>query len=378
MTRREMFILMGGFFATAARLSAQSLLSSRGDFLNWSEEEERSWFFSTRDGLNRFRKLASAHIANCEFSEIARSASGLPVYAFRLGNGPRHIAILSGMHGCEPSGSRGLLAYLDALLNGTAPFGIRVDRRKVFSAATLHIIPVLNPGGAERFSEHFPDCWHGTWIPKWNDANKTCFFAEANEPVHFFYGSYAKKAPMRFSPQQIAEWEATGNVLGSSLTDAGLDMWFDWDDTHGEETRATKDLLQLVRPSWVTDFHNFMYPTEVFAPTVYSTGALADEERDMAVAMQQAWRQKNLQFHDKPPRPYPKPAEKYYEDYWFHQLGMRTLIVEVNGGMLATEGAEYVPSPGERALTRRESLETVVVAVDTLINRIVEGSIGES
>jgi hypothetical protein len=46
------------------------------------------------------------------------------------------------------------------------------------------------------------------------------------------------------------------------------------------------------------------------------------------------------------------------------------LIVEVNGGMLATEGAEYEPVPGERALTRRESLETVAAAVDTLVKQI--------
>jgi hypothetical protein len=42
----------------------------------------------------------------------------------------------------------------------------------------------------------------------------------------------------------------------------------------------------------------------------------------------------------------------------------------VNGGMLATEGAEYEPVPGERALTRRESLETVAVAVDTLVKQV--------
>jgi hypothetical protein len=48
----------------------------------------------------------------------------------------------------------------------------------------------------------------------------------------------------------------------------------------------------------------------------------------------------------------------------------RALIVEVNGGMLATEGAEYEPVPGELALARRESLETVVAAVDTLVKRM--------
>jgi hypothetical protein len=355
----------------AARASAQTLLSTRGQFLNWSPEEERYWFFSAQDGLERFRRLAYAHPADCELREIARSASGLPVYAFRLGVGPRQIVLLGGMHGCEPSGPRGLLAYLDALLNSRAPFGIAVDRQKILSAATLHVIPLLNPGGAARFARHFPDAWHGTWIPQWTEANKLRFFAEGNEPLHFFYGTYVKKPPMRFTPEQIAEWEAAGNVLGSSLTDQGLDIWFDWDDTRGAETRAAKDLLESVRPYCVADFHNFMYPTEVFAPTIYSQGALAEEERGLASTLQMTWRARHLRFHDRPPRPYPKPAEKFYEDYWLHQLGARTLIIETNGGMLSTEGAEYEPVPGERTLTRRESLETVLAAATALVERLV-------
>jgi hypothetical protein len=258
MTRREWLVSAGGLLAGAMRISAQTPLSTRGEFLNWSNEEERCWFFSARDGLERFRRLAYAHPHVCALQEIAR----------------------------------------------------------------------------------------------------------------LFYGAYVKKPPMRFTSDQIAQWEATGRVLGSSLTDQGLDMWFDWDDTQGMETRATKNLLESVRPYCVVDFHNFMFPTEVFAPTVYSQGGWAEEERALALALQQTWRTRKLPFHDRPSRPYPKPAEKYYEDYWFHQLGARALIVEVNGGMLATEGAEYEPVPGERALTRRESLETVVAAVDTLVKQI--------
>ena len=370
MTRRESLIQLGTAFMIAVKAQAQTYLSRRGDFLDWSNEEERYWFFSARDGLERFRHLAYAHPDVCALREIARSATGLPVYVMRMGQGQKQVVILSGMHGCEPSGPRGLLAYLDALLNTTAPFGISVDREKVLKATTLHVIPLLNPGGAERFSQHFPGSWHGTWIPEWSDANKTKFFAEGNEPMHFFYGTYVKKPLMRFTPEQVAQWEATGHELGSSLTDQGLDMWFDWDDTQGMETRATKNLLESVRPHCVVDFHNFMFPTEVFAPTVYSQGGWAQEEQALALSLQEAWRTRKLRFHDRPPRPYPKPAEKYYEDYWLHQLGARALIVETNGGMLSTEGAEYEPVPGERALTRRESLETVVAAVDTLVKQI--------
>jgi hypothetical protein len=349
-----------------------ALPSPRGRFLNWSVEEERYWFFTARDGLDRFRRLAEMRRDACDFLELARSATGLPVYAFRMGKGPKQIAVMSGMHGGEPTGPRGLLAYIDALWNGIKSFDTRLDRRRIFEAVTLYVFPLVNPEGAQRFSEHFPDSWHGTWIPEWTAENKKKFFAEANEPNQFFYGSYVKKPPMRFTPEQIAEWEATGNVLGSSLTDDGLDMWFDWDDTHGRQTRALKEVLQRVRPAIFADFHNFMYPTEVFAPTVYSTGTLAQQESELALALQHAWASQKLPFHDHPPRPYTKPAEKDYEDYWVHQLGARVLIVEFNGGMLATEGAEYEPIAGPRAITRRESLASAFFAVCALVDRAMD------
>lgn len=358
--------------AEASEAGMDLELSTRGDYLNWSPEERDYWFFSARDGLTRMRQLANRHLEAVECGEIARSASGLPVYHFRLGRGPRAVALLSGMHGCEPSGPRGLLALLDSLLSDARPFGQALDRERLLSRLTLHVFPMINPGGAERLALHFPDSWHGTWIGDWTDANKTRFFAEANEPNHFLYGTYVKKAPMRFTPEQIAAWRATGHLLGSSLTDQGLDMWFDWDDTQGAETQALKRVLSAVRPYCVLDLHNFMFPTEVFAPTVYSQGDWAAEETALATAMQQAWRAHNLLFHDRPPRPYPKPVENYYEDNWFHRLGARTLIAEFNGGMLATEGAEYEPIPGMRALTRRESLHSAFAGAAALLQHLAQ------
>lgn len=336
--------------------------ASPGGFIRWSEEERDYWFFSARDGLERFRQMAFGHGKDCELHEIARSGGGLPVYRFRLGHGRKQVAFLAGMHGPEPSGPRGLLAFLDILLNGSRPFGISVDVERVLSTLTLNIIPLMNPGGAERFSFHFPDCWHPTWLPKWDEADITRFFAEGNEPNKFFHGSYVKTPPMRFTPEQIAQWEATGHELGSSLTDDGLDMWFDWDDTQGRETIAVKTALSAIRPVCVADYHNFMFPTEVFTPTPYSEGKLRQDEIDLALAIQKEWRRRNLPFHERPPRPYTPPREKYHEDYWIHSMGACALIVEFNGGKLVTEGAEYELTPGMRPLTRRESLESAVAA----------------
>ncbi|MGH9725183.1 MAG: hypothetical protein ACRD41_08970, partial [Candidatus Acidiferrales bacterium] len=140
-------------------------------------------------------------------------------------------------------------------------------------------------------------------------------------------------------------------------------------DTKGRETAALKQKLEELQPACITDFHNFMYPTEVFAPTVYSPGKLQEQEKSLALAIQSAWRGAGLHFRDRAPRPYPKPTERYYEDAWFHGLGAQCLIIEFNGGMLATEGAEYEPDPNQRSLTRRESMESVYLAAKALLEQ---------
>jgi hypothetical protein len=348
--------------------------ASPGEFIDWSDEERNYWFFSARDGLERFRQMAFAHRNACEAHEIARSRSGLPVYRFCLGRGAKQVAFLSGMHGAEPSGPRGLLAFMDILLNDSRPFGVSVDVPRILDGLSLHLFPLMNPGGAERFSLHFPDCWHPTWLPNWNEADITRFFAEGNEPNRFFHGSYVKTPPMRFSPEQIAQWEATGHLLGSSLTDDGLDMWFDWDETRGRETLAVKEALCAMTPLCVADYHNFMYPSEVFAPTPYSEGKLRQDEINLTLAIQTEWRKQGLAFHERPPRPYTLPREKYHEDYWIHSIGAGALIVEFNGGQLSTEGAEYELAPGSRPLTRRESLQSAVAATVAIVNHLASGS----
>lgn len=348
------------------------MLVSLGEFIDWSDEERRYWFFSARDGLERFRQLAFSHRATCELHEIEHSRSGLPVYRIRLGEGPKQVVFLSGMHGPEPTGPRGLLAFLDILLNGSKAFDIPIDPSNILKTLTVNIFPLMNPGGSERFSLHFPDCWHPTWLKNWDDADITRFFAEANEPNKFFNGSYVKTPPMRFTPQQIAQWELTGHVVGSSLTDVGLDMWFDWDDTCGRETSAVKEALSAISPICVADFHNFMFPSEVFTPTPYSEGQMCQDEIDLALGIQKAWRGWGLPFHERPPRPYTLPREKYHEDYWLHSIGACAVIVEFNGGKLSTEGAEYEPVPGLRPLTRRESLQSAVAAAVAICEYLAE------
>ena len=343
-------------------LAAESdapLLANR--FLLMTPLERGFWFFRVEEGLKLVRRIARKHRELVWLEEMGWSSAGRPLLAVRFGRGPQRLAILSGMHGCEPSGPRGCLALADALLSGRGPDGadLRPLRQAILEKQTVCLVPLMNPDAAARFARHFPDCWHGTWYKTWEEA-KELFLAEGNEPQGHFTGSNWKKPPMYFTPAQVAEWTAGGHELGSSLTAAGVDIWFDWESFRAVETHAVRDLLDRFRPHAVVDIHNFMFPTEVFAPTVYSSAARAERETALALAMEAALDRARLPRARNRPRPYPKDALPIYEDHYFHhRLGACTLIAEVNGGLLATEGKEYQKElEGQRPLSRAESIES--------------------
>ncbi len=74
--------------------------------------------------------------------EIGRSRRGRPILAYRIGRGPLRVSLIGGCHADEPVGPR-FLGRLVRFLAG--PAGSELRR-----AATLSVIPHVNPDGAER------------------------------------------------------------------------------------------------------------------------------------------------------------------------------------------------------------------------------------
>ena len=110
-------------------------------------------------GLPRPALVRHAHVAPwlqrlCEdpsglfqVEEVGRSVEGRSLQAVHLGSGPLKVLLWSQMHGDEPTATTALLGLLEYVrLHREHP---RVTR--LLSALTLHVLPLLNPDGAERF-----------------------------------------------------------------------------------------------------------------------------------------------------------------------------------------------------------------------------------
>ncbi len=79
---------------------------------------------------------------------LGRSVEGRAIHHLTVGRGSRAVLLWSQMHGDEPTATSALLDLSQWLLNHrTDPVVVRM-----LDTLTLHMVPMLNPDGAERFT----------------------------------------------------------------------------------------------------------------------------------------------------------------------------------------------------------------------------------
>lgn len=115
-------------------------------------EQYHSWFqyhlnpFSDRYLTHQKLSKVLSEMKGISLHEIGRSVERRPIDEIVLGDGDNHVLVWSQMHGNEPTGTMAICDILSFLqkypdwLSKQAP------------NLTIHLIPMLNPDGAERFS----------------------------------------------------------------------------------------------------------------------------------------------------------------------------------------------------------------------------------
>jgi hypothetical protein len=97
--------------------------------------------------VERLYALEARHRGRLTLEDVGRSVQGRKIHLVTLGRGPRRILLWSQMHGDEPSATPALLDLADTLLASDEP-----EHRAILEGATLLMVPMLNPDGAERYA----------------------------------------------------------------------------------------------------------------------------------------------------------------------------------------------------------------------------------
>ena len=97
--------------------------------------------------VRRLEAVASGTPDLFQLEKIGESVEGRSIHHIRAGTGPFGVLLWSQMHGDEPTATSALFDLLEYIRRHRGEPAVR----RILSELTLHIVPMLNPDGADRF-----------------------------------------------------------------------------------------------------------------------------------------------------------------------------------------------------------------------------------
>ncbi|MGF1637687.1 MAG: M14 family zinc carboxypeptidase [Cyclobacteriaceae bacterium] len=118
-------------------------------FKDYDEYKHRQHFHFHIRHVDLFRALLPFRSnPDFEFKTVGLSVEGREITSIRFGTGKVQVAMWSQMHGDEPTATLSILDFLNFLQKDDAYNDFRSMLKNELS---IHIIPMVNPDGAERF-----------------------------------------------------------------------------------------------------------------------------------------------------------------------------------------------------------------------------------
>ena len=100
-----------------------------------------------RELVRRVESLVGGSSGLFDVEKAGESVEGRAIYHVSVGKGPYPVLLWSQMHGDEPTATAALFDVFEYLRRRQNEPAVQ----RLLSALTLHVIPMLNPDGAERF-----------------------------------------------------------------------------------------------------------------------------------------------------------------------------------------------------------------------------------
>ena len=100
-----------------------------------------------REVVRRLEEFVQFSSGLFTMEKAGESIEGRTIYHVTVGKGPYHVLLWSQMHGDEPTATAALFDVFDYLRRRQREPAVQ----RLLTALTLHVVPMLNPDGAERF-----------------------------------------------------------------------------------------------------------------------------------------------------------------------------------------------------------------------------------
>jgi hypothetical protein len=142
-------LLAGGAPATQRREAVASI-ASQDLARTWDAEHvspQAPPLMTHEEVVGRLKAVVAATPDMFSMEQLGASVEGRSIHQLRAGNGPMAILLWSQMHGDEPTATSALFDLFEYLRRHRREAAVA----RMLSTLTLHVIPMLNPDGAQRF-----------------------------------------------------------------------------------------------------------------------------------------------------------------------------------------------------------------------------------
>jgi len=164
---------------------------------------------------------------------IGRSVEGRSINHVWFGTGPLHVMLWSQMHGDEPTATAALFDIFDYVRRHRTEPAIA----RMLAALTLHVVPMLNPDGAERFQRR-----NAQGI----DINRDALRLQTPEGLALKALRDRVKAPIGFNLHNQG-WRTEAGKTGQPATISLLSVAFDEARTESPGRLLTKKICAVIR-----------------------------------------------------------------------------------------------------------------------------------
>ena len=322
--------------------------------INYSE----NWYPAYEDLLNL------KTVWPFQVEDLFNGKSKYPMFSFRYGNGAVRIIFIARIHGHEPAGTSGTIAFLRTL-------AAKQDSRLqgIAERFTIDIIPLVNVDAALRYADLIPDSYAKNKFEE-NDNDYLEYKNIMTSPGRDLFGNLdMRKNHLEASTLDILK--VKGITLGTLYNEEGIEIARDWEEQNSSHVRTLINFLQNNKTDYFIDIHCHERPTTLYIPYTKNEDKNIQYMKKCGKSLLNHLRHQNIPCTPK------KSISSYVvhgisNDYVYNTMGINSFLWEINAGYKFPPSFENILKEDYklRSLTRNEMTKTVFELMLKLIENL--------
>ena len=299
-----------------------------------------------------------------ECDDIFEGKDKYPMYYFRYGKGPRRLVIAGRVHGHEPAGTTGTIAFLKSLADLSEK-----DESTWYNNLTIDVIPMVNVDAAIRYAQLVPDSYpQNAFKETENDFEN--FINIMTSPGRALFNNLSMRVH-HLESATLKEMKVKDIPLGTLYNDEGIEPARDWTEQKSKHIKALLKFLQKEKTEYFINIHCHERPTEIYIPFTDEQDVQIQELSNYGKKLTEILRKQNIPCTTK------KECSHYHVkgisiNYLYAHLGIKGFLWEVNSGYKFPPSFKDILKEdyNQPSLTKSEMTKTVCTLLTNFLEQI--------